>query len=204
MLVVVAALQTCILWSSDTALNKAADAANDANKLNAIGLRPWVDFDLVNIDEGIVVTRYTVKFEIKYSLKNTGQLPAIMTNVNFAIKPIMLNGQDFARILAEEQAKVCKRTEFQNGNTVFPGKSPPTPYSITKIVPRSQFDSTPYNSVLITGCVGYQLAITGKYGHTGVALGISSIGGLPLSLPLQGVIRPEGLSKLRLPAEVAD
>jgi hypothetical protein len=200
--------------SVDTA--KLAEASDSANQLNAVGLRPWVDFDQIEPGTGFTTKGNTVSIMIKYSLKNTGRLPAEMTNVHLEMQPIAYYGPQIDLIdgdlVTGYQVDTCKKSENNTGNTVFPGQSLVNPYIVTVDAPRQRFEDILNRGeqiyvVLITGCVGYRLAISGHYGHTGASIIIargtnSSV--LPLGLPLEGIIRSQEIIKMRLPLEFAD
>lgn len=114
-LVVETAISLYILDKTDTALHSAALAADDANKLNAVGLRPWVDFDMFDVGAGFIVTADTVNFGAKFSLKNSGRLPALMTNQNFKILPLPAapgRSNEIADLVLHDQRQVCKGTDY--------------------------------------------------------------------------------------------
>jgi hypothetical protein len=197
----------------DKALNKAADASNEANRLNAVGLRPWVDFDTLDIDTGFTITKDSANLGVKFSLKNSGKLPAMMTNQNFQIRPTSIApGQEneISDLIKEDQIEVCKKAEYPTGNTVFPGQTLVEPYRIIIPSSRRAFDSVaqlgkPIFVVLITGCVGYQIITPGKYGHTGVSILVRRGSGAgPLNLPSEGTIDASQLVKFRAAIQLAD
>jgi hypothetical protein len=199
---------------TDTAVHEATKAANDANKLNAVSLRPWVDFDVFDIGTGFVVSRETISFGARYSLKNTGRLPAMMINAHFEMQPLTLApGQEneIADLVQEHQIGVCKKTEFKVGNTIFPNQSITEPYAVIVEPGRRLFDSIanlgqPIFIVLVTGCAGYQLTLTGTYGHTSASILVGRPGDIPppLVFPLNGTIDAGQLVRMRVPAELAD
>ena len=203
-----------ILDRTDTALHSAAQAAADANKLNATGLRPWIDFDVFDIGTGFSFNREDVDFGARYSLKNTGRLPAMIVNPHFEMRPLTVApGQtnEIADVIKERQSETCKGKQFDTGNTVFPGQSFVEAYQVTVKASRRSFDGVanlgqPVFVVLITGCVVYQLALVGTYGHTAASILVGRPDGTePLNfVPQQGTIAANQLVRLRAAIELAD
>ncbi len=128
--------------------------------------RPWVDFKSLDIDTGFLVTKDSVQFGAKYSLINSGRLPALRTNPNFSIHPVanVKPGEnDITDLTRDEQIAVCKNTNSPIGNAVFPNQSLVEPYKIAIPVKRNEFDELsaagkPVYVIIITGCVGYQIS----------------------------------------------
>jgi hypothetical protein len=215
-LVHVASQQTKILTTTDVAVTNTAKAAKDANTLNETALRPWADFALIEPSAGFAVKGDTVTVGIRYSLKNTGRLPAIRTNVTFEMVPLEYYGPMIdltpTPIVTDRQLSVCKKSEFDIGNTIFPGQSMAKPYIVSVEASQKKFrdmvnEGKQIYVVLVTACVGYQLAITGNYGHTGASLIVArgtNSNVLPLNLLADGTTKLEETINLRLPLEVAD
>jgi hypothetical protein len=79
-------------------------------------LRPWVDFDTLDIDTGFTITKDSVNFGVKFSLKNSGKLPAMMTNQNFQMRPTSIAPgaeNEISDLIKDDQLDVCKKTEYQ-------------------------------------------------------------------------------------------
>lgn len=197
------------------AAKSSAAAANSANQLNEVGLRPWVDFNVIEPSAGFVVKRDAVSVGIRYSLKNVGRLPATMTNVHLEMQPLAYYGPQIDLVnevlVTDYQVRACKKSEYTTGNTVFPGQTI-NPYIVTVEADRNRFEDIIKQGkeiyvVLITGCVGYKLAIAGSYGHTGVSLIIArgtNTNVLPLGLPSEGIVRLEETIKMRVPLQFAN
>ena len=136
--------------------------------------------------------------------------------MTFEMVPLAYYGQMIdltpTPIVIDRQSTVCKKSEFDTGNTIFPGQSMAKPYMVWVEASQKKFkdmvnEGKQIYVVLVTACVGYQLAITGNYGHTGASLILargtnSNI--LPLNLLAEATIKPEEIINLRLPLEIAD
>lgn len=173
-LLITTLISTRILWTSDAALNKAADAstkaaqaADSANKLNIVALRPWLYIESVKMWQNFSFDNDNVYLPLLIVLKNTGRLPAVDVAVAFSMRPVGddLKMPDFA---SGQQQECAQHGIFRS--SVFPSETKSENYMIA--MPRNQFDRVKRGSeivrIAISGCVNYRLAHQNEQFFTGV------------------------------------
>jgi hypothetical protein len=120
-LVRVASRQTQILTTTDAALAEAAQAAKDANKLNAAVLRPWISIKTQVISD-LIFTEPEGRVSFKHELRNTGRSPATHIIIR---EELYLFGS--AEKSVEAQKVVCgsirnmQASRLTIGYVLFPG-----------------------------------------------------------------------------------
>jgi hypothetical protein len=182
LLVIVGALQYCVLQRTDTALQKVSIAANDADKLNAVGLRPWVSSPKPVIMSDLTQDRNGIlHLTLQHDLKNTGHSPAL--NALYLATAVPLNiehGHEMPSNLgkptpgidpAAELRKFCEDQSEPTspfgriGNLMFPNQSG-DPATIDINAPNTRFEdlrkgapSTLITFMYILTCARYRSTI---------------------------------------------
>ena len=141
-LLIATLISTRILWTSDAALNKAADAstkaaqaADSANKLNIVALRPWLFIESVKMLPNFSFDNDNAYLPLQIILKNTGHLPAVDVGVAFSMRPI---GDDLKmpNFASDQQQECAQHGNFRS--SVFPSETKSEEFII--VMPRNQFD----------------------------------------------------------------
>lgn len=180
-----------IACRTDSALHESAKAANDANKLNVVGLRPWVSSpkpilvsDLTQDQNGVL------HLQLQHDLKNTGHSPAL--DALFLATAIPLNvehgrwmrnnlGKTIAGIdPVAELRRFCHaqsepKSPFSGmGNLLFPNQSG-DPATTDIDTPNTQFEQsrrglpdTTVTFMYIATCIRYRSTIDTDVHETGV------------------------------------
>jgi hypothetical protein len=185
-------------------LNNTDETIRNQLELMRITQRPWLDFSSVNInDQAIFFAKEDISIGVKFRLKNTGHLPAMMSNVNFGAKPLVISNIDIGDVIRDMQVDICRGAEHQTGNTIFPGENS-VEHNATFKEARSTFEKTQFDSILVSSCVGYSTSDIGTYGHTGVSILVSFNISEPMHLGVDEVIGRDLLRVVRLPLQIAD
>jgi hypothetical protein len=168
-LVIETAMTISILSTSDQALNKSADAANAANKLNTGGLRPWIS-TFSAIGSGLTLDDNGAHITIDSHISNIGRSPARDLSAHVELFPS--HSLDETRTRRDNQCNEAHKVSGSNitgaGFFLFPNESFKwTAFLLMPPPEVAEWKSAAKGSLIpiIAGCVDYQFVFSGEH-HT--------------------------------------